>query len=121
MLNGTADISAYQESGAWDLISKSIHNFDTQSIGVHLLNRLFSGMSGKVNREKYDCCADRFVDATYTIVLRRKSAFYVYNLVVPCVLVCSLTILTFIFPADAGERMTLGLVYLFDDTYLAMQ
>uniref|UniRef100_H2YW75 Neurotransmitter-gated ion-channel transmembrane domain-containing protein n=1 Tax=Ciona savignyi TaxID=51511 RepID=H2YW75_CIOSA len=40
--------------------------------------------------------------------MRRRTLFYGFNLILPCVLVCSLTILVFLLPADSGERITLG-------------
>ena len=66
-------------------------------------------MKGKRTEFTYKCCPNNpFVDITYTIHVRRRVLFFSFNLILPCILICSLTILVFALPADAGERITLG-------------
>ena len=38
----------------------------------------------------YSCCPNPFPDITYLIVLRRRPMFYVFNLILPCVLINSI-------------------------------
>ena len=38
------------------------------------------------NVEYYSCCIEPYPDLTYTVIIARKSLFYTYNLVLPCVL-----------------------------------
>ncbi|XP_039253979.2 neuronal acetylcholine receptor subunit alpha-7-like [Styela clava] len=90
LYDGLADNSSYYNSSEWDFVN----------------------MTGVRSKVKYECCPDPFVDATFTVRMRRRSMFYIINLILPCVLVCSLTILIFILPADSGERMTLGITVL---------
>ena len=55
----------------------------------------------------YACCANAFSDVTIRFHLRRKPSFYVFNVIVPC-LVLALTILFgFFFPPQSGERIGL--------------
>jgi len=68
-------------------------------------------MTGKRTSVTYLCCPNNpFVDITYTIHIKRRVLFFGFNLILPCILICSLTILVFVLPADAGERITLGTV-----------
>jgi nicotinic acetylcholine receptor, invertebrate len=46
--------------------------------------------------------------AKYTIKMRRKTLFYTVNLIIPSVLVSSLSMVVFYLPATAGERITMS-------------
>ena len=35
----------------------------------------------------YSCCEEPYPDITYTIRMRRRPMFYVFNLILPCVLI----------------------------------
>ncbi|CAK8683324.1 unnamed protein product [Clavelina lepadiformis] len=85
-----ATTDTYIPNGAWDLLS----------------------MTGLRHSYKYDCCPEEFIDVTYTVHVRRRTLFYAFHLILPCLLVCSLTILVFMLPADSGERITLGITVL---------
>ena len=69
----------------------------------------FVAMNATYSKAKYDCCPHPFVDVTYVMHLRRRTLFYGFNLILPCVMVNSLAILVFLLPADSGERITLGM------------
>jgi nicotinic acetylcholine receptor, invertebrate len=59
--------------------------------------------------EKVDAETGRKISrATYTIYMRRKTLFYTVNLIVPSVLVSSLSMVVFYLPAMAGERITMS-------------
>ena len=38
----------------------------------------------------YSCCPNKFPDLTYYVLLRRRPMFYVFNLILPCVLINSI-------------------------------
>lgn len=59
------DVSNYQANGEFDLVS-------------------FSSIK---NIEFYSCCPEPYPDITYTIQLRRRPLFYVFNLILPCILI----------------------------------
>lgn len=59
------DVSNYQANGEFDLIS-------------------FSSIK---NIEFYSCCPEPYPDITYTIKLKRRPLFYVFNLILPCILI----------------------------------
>ena len=39
---------------------------------------------------------------------RRRTLYYFFNLIVPCVLISSMALLGFTLPPDSGEKLTLG-------------
>jgi hypothetical protein len=59
------DVTNYQANGEFDLVS-----FDAIR---HV--------------EFYSCCPEPYPDITYVIRLRRRPMFYVYNLILPCILI----------------------------------
>jgi nicotinic acetylcholine receptor len=40
--------------------------------------------------------------------IRRKTLYYMYNIVFPCMMMSSLTVLVFCLPPDSGEKIALG-------------
>ncbi|XP_035702527.1 neuronal acetylcholine receptor subunit alpha-7 [Folsomia candida] len=84
------DLSSFITNGEWELI----------------------GMPGKKNVIYYSCCPEPFVDVTFTIHVRRRTLYYFFNLIVPCVLISSMALLGFTLPPDSGEKLTLGVTIL---------
>ncbi|XP_063062049.1 neuronal acetylcholine receptor subunit alpha-10a [Engraulis encrasicolus] len=66
------------------------------------------GMPAERNVVLYGCCADPYPDVTYTLKLKRRASFYVFNLLIPCVMISFLAPLGFYLPADSGEKVSLG-------------
>ncbi|XP_077418972.1 neuronal acetylcholine receptor subunit alpha-7-like [Vanacampus margaritifer] len=86
-----ADISEYIPNGEWELVV----------------------VSGKKNERSYVCCPDQsYPDVTYTIVMRRRTLFYLLHLIIPCILISILALLVFLLPADSGEKISLGITVL---------
>ena len=63
--NPAGDLSNYKENGEFKLES----------------------VNPKKNCQYYSCCPNPFPDVTYKIKLRRRPMFYVFNLILPCVLI----------------------------------
>merc|ERR1711994_1096053 len=80
------DISSFIPNGEWDLIA----------------------VPGNRHEVFYDCCPEPYVDITFTIHIRRRTLYYFFNLIVPCVLISSMALLGFTLPPDSGEKLTLG-------------
>lgn len=55
----------------------------------------------------YECCTEPYIDVTFTIHIRRRTLYYGFNLIIPCALISTLTLLTFILPPDEGEKISL--------------
>lgn len=58
------------------------------------------------NEVKYFCCPESYPDVTYTFIIKRRSLFYLTNLIFPMVLMCALTTLSFLLPAESGISYT---------------
>lgn len=85
-----ADLSGYMSNGEWELL----------------------GVPGDRHEIFYECCTEPYSDVTFVVTLRRRTLFYALNLLVPCVLISSLTLLLFILPAQSGEKIGLGITIL---------
>ncbi|KAJ8385166.1 hypothetical protein AAFF_G00192170 [Aldrovandia affinis] len=70
------------------------------------------GMPATKNVIMYGCCSDPYPDITYTVLLKRRSSFYIFNLLIPCVMISFLAPLGFYLPADSGEKVSLGVTVL---------
>lgn len=53
------------------------------------------------------CCPEPYPDVTFTLHIRRKPGFFLYNIIIPCLVISSLAVLTFVLPPEIGERVTL--------------
>ncbi|CAO1386146.1 unnamed protein product [Diamesa hyperborea] len=84
------DISSFITNGEWDLL----------------------GVPGQRNEIYYNCCPEPYIDITFAILIRRKTLYYFFNLIVPCVLIASMALLGFTLPPDSGEKLSLGVTIL---------
>ncbi|XP_069952643.1 neuronal acetylcholine receptor subunit alpha-10-like [Cherax quadricarinatus] len=92
------DLSNYVTNGEWDLIDMIVER-----------NVVF-----------YSCCEAPYPDITYHIILRRRPLFYVFNLILPCVLITGIALMSFYMPSDSGEKVTLGITTLLSMTVFLM-
>ncbi|KAK7112949.1 acetylcholine receptor subunit alpha-type acr-16-like [Littorina saxatilis] len=61
------------------------------------------------NVKYYPCCPEPYVDLVFHIQISRKVAFYNYILILPCVLLSSLTLVLFWLPPESPAKMQLGM------------
>ena len=45
------------------------------------------GYTPQRNVKNYSCCPEPYPDITYALVMRRRPMFYVFNLILPCILI----------------------------------
>ncbi|XP_074650363.1 neuronal acetylcholine receptor subunit alpha-10-like [Tubulanus polymorphus] len=89
-----------------------------RSQDVDLSNYVFSGewelLNIKVirNEVKYACCEEPYPDVTFTVVIRRRTLYYLFNIIFPCLWLTVLSLLSFWLPPDSGEKITLGITVL---------
>merc|ERR1719336_1012349 len=84
------DISTFIPNGEWEVI----------------------GVPAKRNEVIYECCPEPYLDITFIIKIRRRTLYYFYNLLVPCLLISSMAVLGFTLPPDSGEKLSLGVTIL---------
>ncbi|CAB4068497.1 Neuronal acetylcholine receptor subunit alpha-7,Acetylcholine receptor subunit alpha-1-A,Neuronal acetylcholine receptor subunit alpha-4,Acetylcholine receptor subunit alpha-like,Neuronal acetylcholine receptor subunit alpha-2,Acetylcholine receptor subunit alpha-L1,Acetylcholine receptor subunit alpha-like 1,CHRNA7-FAM7A fusion protein,Acetylcholine receptor subunit alpha [Lepeophtheirus salmonis] len=77
------DLSNYLPNGEWTLLEKP-----------------------KLVRSEryYPCCIEPFPEITISLRMRRKTLYYMYNIVFPCMMMSTLTVLVFCLPPDSGEK-----------------
>lgn len=89
-----------------------------RSADVDLTNYVYSGewdlLNIKVirNEVRYTCCKEHYPDVTFTIVIRRRTLYYLFNIIFPCLWLTILSLLGFWLPPDSGEKITLGITVL---------
>lgn len=65
--------------------------------------------SAKRSVLKYACCPEVYIDLTYEVIFRRSATFYTYILILPCVLLTSLTLVLYWIPPESPTKMALGM------------
>jgi hypothetical protein len=80
-----------------------------------------TGLKARRDSYKYECCEAVYVDITFSLHLVRRTMFYTFNTLIPCVLISSLTVLVFALPPDSGEKVTLGITILLSMTVFLVQ
>ncbi|KAL8593149.1 hypothetical protein ACOMHN_009804 [Nucella lapillus] len=89
----TVDPSTYVNNSEWELVSITMSRSVAPPGGPgDLLKRL-----------------GPHPHLTYVLHLKRNTFFYLFNIIVPCVMLSTLNILTFWLPPVSGEKVTLGL------------
>ena len=103
--------------GSWtyDGFQVDITNRSTE---VDLSNYVINGewllleVTVERNIVQYTCCVETFPDVTFYVHIRRRTLYYMYNVIFPCIMMSSLTLLVFCLPPDSGEKIALGITVL---------
>ncbi|XP_072023931.1 neuronal acetylcholine receptor subunit alpha-10-like [Amphiura filiformis] len=78
--------SVFHGNGVWDLV-------DVQSVRTEV---------------DFACCHHPIAFVTFHLFLKRESGFYIFNIVIPCILLALLTLMVFCLPHDSGEKISFG-------------
>lgn len=103
--------------GSWAYDGSQVDVFNTTK-GVDLTNFVRNGewelLSVKSIRHniRYPCCSEMFPDVTFWIHLKRRTLYYTYNVIIPCVMLSILTMVGFWIRPESGEKVSLGLTVL---------
>ncbi|CAH8656231.1 unnamed protein product [Schistosoma rodhaini] len=84
------DTSNYVENGEWDLLKVVVERHE-----------IF-----------YPCCNEPYPDLRFTIYMRRRTLYYLFNIIFPCLWLTVLSLVSFWLPPDSGEKITLGITVL---------
>ncbi|XP_013418405.1 neuronal acetylcholine receptor subunit alpha-10-like [Lingula anatina] len=79
------DVSNYVANGEWELVALPVVR--------HVVT--------------YQCCSEAYPDVTFYFVMRRRSLYYMFNIMVPCIFIVSIALLTFYLPPESGEKVSL--------------
>lgn len=55
----------------------------------------------------YSCCPEPYPTIIFSLHLRRRTMYYSFNLLIPALLITSLSVFGFTLPPDAGEKINL--------------
>lgn len=107
----SADLADFVPNVEWEVRGRLDRVFGRV---VHLLTLVHQvlGMPAKKNVILYGCCSDPYPDITFTLHLKRRASFYIFNLLIPCMMISFLAPLGFYLPADSGEKVSLGVTVL---------
>ena len=71
----------------------------------------------------YSCCAEPYPDITFYIHIQRRPLFYVFNMVMPCIMITLVALLGFYIPSDSGKynnAVRLPCFYGYFNSYIAV-
>lgn len=85
--NVSIDTGSYQENIQWKLVSTD----------------------ARKEVKYYTFTTEPYPSVVFEFVLRRRSLFYIINLIFPCVILSFLSLMTFYIPPASGERVTLSI------------
>ncbi|VDI17641.1 neuronal acetylcholine receptor subunit alpha-10-like [Mytilus galloprovincialis] len=92
------DLTNYVSSSEWELI---VFDFQRQVI-------------------TFSCCPEPYVFINYFFVIKRRPLFYMFNLVMPCILITLVALLGFYMPSESGEKVSMGITTLLSMTVFLM-
>ena len=53
-----------------------------------------------------------YIEIVFRLILKRKSVYYVMNIIIPTAVLALLSSLTFIVPTESGEKLSVGVTIL---------
>ncbi|CAL1537662.1 unnamed protein product [Lymnaea stagnalis] len=72
------------------------------------------------NVRYFSCCEEPYPEIHFYIVIRRRPLFYIFNMILPCILITLVALLGFYIPSDSGEKVTMGITTLLSMTVFMM-
>jgi cation transporter family protein len=101
-------------SWAYDGLALDLHFFDNTteldiSDYVESNEWIVTGHPAKRNVKYYQCCREPYPDLTFTVKLKRIPIYYGYVLILPCILLSTLTLSSFWLPPESPAKILLGM------------
>ncbi|XP_002735958.2 neuronal acetylcholine receptor subunit alpha-10-like [Saccoglossus kowalevskii] len=93
--------------GSWTFSGLQINLLNHSSkpnLDDYILNEQWQLVRAQTERhvKEYDCCPETYIDVTFFLCLSRKPMYYIYNLIIPCLLLCALALTGFFMPYSVG-------------------
>jgi nicotinic acetylcholine receptor len=88
--SNSAQLDSYIENGEW----------------------LLRGVKSYSESLKYECCPTLYPFVMFVISLKRRTLYFIFNLVFPCVFISFMSVLGFALPPDSGEKIALEITTL---------
>ncbi|KAL3311536.1 Neuronal acetylcholine receptor subunit alpha-3, partial [Cichlidogyrus casuarinus] len=117
MVNRALNVSYYRDTD-WNLTNATVH-YEARSTDHFAAWEAGSGsgMSSPEDQrfQRQDIVTGQMItipdqrDFVLRIRIKRRSLYYIWNIIVPCVMLSVLTIVTFMTPVESGEKIQLGL------------
>ncbi|XP_072014874.1 neuronal acetylcholine receptor subunit alpha-9-like [Amphiura filiformis] len=84
------------------------------STNRYIVNGVWDMVEHRAKRivEYYLCCPEPYPEVHYNMVFKRHPAFYIFYMILPCLLLSILSLLVFYLPPDCGEKLTLSITNL---------
>lgn len=99
--------------GSWQYSTKELDLLLPENGGHLDLNRIKNGewdvlkVAVERNEIQYPCCQGViYPDITFILQLKRRSLFYMFNLIIPNFLIALLAFFSFYIPVECGERIS---------------
>ncbi|CAH1774888.1 unnamed protein product [Owenia fusiformis] len=101
---------AYNQNGVLFLPSNNATDLSTYVDNSEWVMRY---ITMTINSNSSEALNSPVAEVTYKLYIRRKTVYYVFNILVPCIMLSILTMLMFWIPVTSGEKIALGLsIYL---------
>ncbi|XP_052793000.1 neuronal acetylcholine receptor subunit alpha-10-like [Mya arenaria] len=103
--------------GSWSHHGLDLDFVNRNSAGdldTYIENTEWSVLRIPVERHElfYNCCPEPYPDVTFTIVMKRRPAFYLLTMMFPCILTSCVAALAFLLPVESGEKVSLEITVL---------
>lgn len=95
-------------SGEWLTFSSSLESLELVNYMDNSEWELIAVFYEQSERT-YACCPESHPDISFILHMRRRTFYYIFNIIVPCIMLSVLTLLTFWIPMTSGEKVSLGL------------
>jgi hypothetical protein len=99
--------------GSWQYSAKQLDLWSLAGGGHLDLNRIKNGEWDVIkvvverNENEYPCCpGEVYPDITFVFNMKRRSLFYMFNLIIPNFLIALLAFFSFYIPVECGERIS---------------
>ncbi|CAH8866743.1 unnamed protein product [Trichobilharzia szidati] len=99
---------------------KPCHYVNEVDLSTYLANSEWALEKGLVKRniQTYGSDDQTYIDVTINVYMQRRALYYVFNIIIPCMIMSVMALLVFTLPPEANEKIVLGVTTLLSLTML---